>query len=551
MMISKFHKLIQSKVLWIAFSFAICVAFIGAYLPSRGEASSRKKERAVGRLYGELVQPDELRRSYTSVYLGYILDMGTKIQINEEINNLLEDAAWVQLAAQAKAKRMGIAVTDKEVAASIRNYPLFHTANEFDPRRYKQLIQQWLPQLGFTEAAMENMFRNRLISRKLAFFAQLSSLVRPEEIKGAFHRYQDKYKIEYAVLQPALVAEDIELSSDDLKGYYTQNKELFRVPPKRRLNYVRFEPQDFFADISVTDEQIETYYNDHLADYVIEEVDSSETNEIAEEIEYRPLEEVSEDILAKLRKDEAKYRANKRATDFAVDLTPDRQGRAPTFSNLVAEYDLEIHSLPPLSSNEPPAQIGFLPEFNQAAFKLNHTPDEYFSNPIKGSNAVYVIELEEKLESFIPEYDLVVDEVRRRARNSAIQKALHAKAEEFRAQVSESAEFAELLAAEDIESQTSSEFRIAEGYPDNKTIQYLLPYIEGLSEGSLSKAIPYGENILLALVSQRELADTQNELPALRSDIVSIIKQQKSRLLLQEQRDYLLADANFEDLSER
>ena len=55
MLIQKFHRLIQSKLLWIVFLSLVVISFVfwGAYSPRRGERD--REEIEAGELYGEAV----------------------------------------------------------------------------------------------------------------------------------------------------------------------------------------------------------------------------------------------------------------------------------------------------------------------------------------------------------------------------------------------------------------------------------------------------------------------------------------------------------------
>ena len=96
MMISKFHKLIQSKVVWTAFAILISVAFVTVYTGSKSSASKARSENAgqiAGRLFGEDVSRLEYGQAYRSVYVMYTMMAGRLINIDEQIHDLLSQAA--------------------------------------------------------------------------------------------------------------------------------------------------------------------------------------------------------------------------------------------------------------------------------------------------------------------------------------------------------------------------------------------------------------------------------------------------------------------------
>ena len=64
MLISKFHRLIQSRLLWGAFLVVIVFSFViwGTKMP--GAARQEREDRAEGMLDGKPVTPEEFRKAY-------------------------------------------------------------------------------------------------------------------------------------------------------------------------------------------------------------------------------------------------------------------------------------------------------------------------------------------------------------------------------------------------------------------------------------------------------------------------------------------------------
>ena len=129
MMISKFHKLIQSKVVWGAFAVLISVAFVGVYTPgakSRKEAAQdRQANQVAGKLFGEEVSRIEFGRAYQNIYVMYTMMLGQAININEEIDVAFRKAAWQRLAALKKAGQLGITATPEQTIEMIQRQPIF------------------------------------------------------------------------------------------------------------------------------------------------------------------------------------------------------------------------------------------------------------------------------------------------------------------------------------------------------------------------------------------------------------------------------------------
>jgi len=77
MMISKFHKLIQSKVVWYILLGFIVVAFTFVGFSGSRQGNKRPAQKAVGELFGEKVMPQEYSQAYQNTYLWYVLTSGS------------------------------------------------------------------------------------------------------------------------------------------------------------------------------------------------------------------------------------------------------------------------------------------------------------------------------------------------------------------------------------------------------------------------------------------------------------------------------------------
>ena len=96
MMISKFHKLIQSKVVWYIVLGVIVIAFVGFFTPSMGSKPVKKAEQHVGEIFGEKISRQAYRQALQNTHIWYILSMGRPPETREQSDALLEQA-WQRL----------------------------------------------------------------------------------------------------------------------------------------------------------------------------------------------------------------------------------------------------------------------------------------------------------------------------------------------------------------------------------------------------------------------------------------------------------------------
>jgi hypothetical protein len=178
MLISKFHRLIQSKLVWIAILIIIVFSFVvwGTQMPSKAD---RDQASSPGTLNGEAVDAKQFRQMYFNTYLSVIMSVGRQINITPQIDQQLRKAAWQRLGALNQARELGLSASDDEVAMAIQQYEAFQSEGQFNPSIYKAFAQQFLAAMGFTERMFEEHVREEIVMQKTRLVLDRSTLVTP------------------------------------------------------------------------------------------------------------------------------------------------------------------------------------------------------------------------------------------------------------------------------------------------------------------------------------------------------------------------------------
>lgn len=550
MLITKFHKLIQSKLLWGAFLVVVIFSFViwGTAMPSK----ETRNAAAPGLLDGKPVPQEQFQRAYFSTYLTVVMALGRQISTTPEIDAQLREAAWQRIAALRAANGMGITASDDEVVSAIQHHEGFSYEGQFHPQIYKAFIQNFLAQQGYGERMFEEHVREEIILQKIRNILGHASLVTPLEVQRAFRTVTDRFIAEYVVLEPSLVESSVKVTEDDARAYFEKDPKLFTIPEQVRVDYVRVAAMRFIPKVSITDDDVQNYYDEHLLDFVdtnTTETADTETNLLDTLTRYRPIEDVKQEISNLLLEQKAMEEAEDAAMNFVVALTPDRDGAAPDFDVAASNANLVIKSLAPFSAKDEVAAIQNEAEFKHAAFELGESPETYFSNPVRGSNEVYVIALRQRLDSRIPEFDEVKETVTTIARNQALHDALLAKAGQIRGEAEkalvEKIGFAETLAFYKLKPTKTEEFSATTGLVEtNAPDREILTSVLTLNQGEISEPTPVAGGILLTYLAERKASDTVS-LDSVRPQLIQTIRNQSARFNFEAWENYLLKKANF------
>ena len=176
----------------------------------------------------------------------------------------LENRAFTSLVNEKlitqEAKKIGLAVTKKEVQERILAYPAFQVRGRFDESRYRSLLQQNRMKPEEFEAEIER----ELLNQKVEQFLTTLLPVTDNEVLDQYTYAQEKVKIGYVQFQPDKLKKAVELDPAGLESYFEEHKEDYRVPEKIKVAYITIDPEAFKQSAKPTDQEITMYYEDNL-----------------------------------------------------------------------------------------------------------------------------------------------------------------------------------------------------------------------------------------------------------------------------------------------
>ena len=150
-------------------------------------------------------------------------------------------------------ERLGIEVTDKEVAFYTRSNPppavqgieAFQTEGQFDMGKYTQFIADPAnlsdPNNQAFVMQIESMMRQQLLGYKLQRTLMGMVQVSPSEARRRFEEVNEKVRVEYVYAPGNSIADDaVEVTDADLAAYYQENVADYEHPDQVSLEYAFF-----------------------------------------------------------------------------------------------------------------------------------------------------------------------------------------------------------------------------------------------------------------------------------------------------------------------
>ena len=546
MMISKFHKLIQSRLLWGAFLVIIVFSFViwGMVWPS--DLKKAEQANAAGTLDGATVSHGEFRSAYLNTYLARALALGREVQSTPESDAVLRRLSWQRLATLREANQLGIVAADAELRSAIRSN-FAETNGVFDPARYQAFLQNVIRPLGFSTAQFEQHLREEIQIQKLAHLIGRQATVTPLEIHRTFDTLMDTFAVDYVFVGPADVEADVKVSDEDVRKLFDDDPAAFTIPEKRETSYAAFPVADYFdGKLEVSDDDVQDYYELHIADYTTQETG---TNGQPREV-VADLDDVREGIVAALRRQAAFEKADAAAAELAYRALPDREGTVPEFAAEAEKAGRKAQKLAPFSRFEVPLEDGGA-ALAAAAFELAPNSYDRVSSTIAGTENVYVLYLENVLEPRVPAFDEVRDQVREVARQKAVAAALAAKGQAVQeaaaAGIAAGQSFADAVAGAGAKAQSAEPFTGMSGSTStNEIAQTLVQAVVSYNQGEVTEPVPHGDGLIVAYLKARTPADPATY-DSYQSEIASAIRARRGQGLFRDWQAALLAPERFTD----
>ena len=541
MLITKFNAMIRNRFVWTVFAIIVSISFLGFLGPRascRRYAATAREAGAVGVINGKSVQSSEF-------YQAQQYELGLRSENAPRTDSALKklrERTWKRIAALRAASDLGISVPDAELGEMIRRDPAFKVNNAFNKDRYQSVIQQ---QLRVNVDMFEDYLRESLVLRKLVETLRSAIWTGPSELSQRLHNLTDTMVAETVTLEPDPSKDMRDATEKDAERYFAANKESFTIPARVSVRYVEFPVTNYYSTNDVTDAQVQEYYSDHTEQY-----STTDTNGASVEV---PIEKVRPEIVHKLADAGAVYKARDAATEFSIQMIPDRNGQAMSFDEASARSSLTIRTTDLFSADEEIAAIQGSEAFAEAALRLSSNDVERMvSDPVGVSNVVYVMTLAQRIEPQIPEFSQIRDKALSLARTNAMEKAFEERAQKYRDALADALQagkaFSPAAREMGLSVTTTTPFTVYEAMQTNTFAhaESVVPRIASLQTNEVSDLVAISNGYVIAALTKREPADLVT-VDSMRPQLLSAIEGYRAGTLFDDWAAGLLREGKFED----
>jgi peptidyl-prolyl cis-trans isomerase D len=262
---------------WLKWSlFLVVLAFIFLYVPdflrNRGKGGGPNDELA--NVNGESITVSAFRRAYQqqvqmyrSTYgEGFNEQMMKQLGIEQQIlRQMIEERTAV-----AEARRLGLSVSDAEVAQRIYQIPAFQENGVFAGEElYSRVLASQRPPLS--KAEFEESLRRSLLVDKLRGALTEWVTVSDADVEAEYKRRNEKVKAELVVLSADKLRNEVTVTDQDITSWFDGHKEDYRVGEKRKIKFLLIDVEQLRAKTVVPPSDAEKYYRQNEDRYTTPE----------------------------------------------------------------------------------------------------------------------------------------------------------------------------------------------------------------------------------------------------------------------------------------
>ncbi|MFT2093004.1 SurA N-terminal domain-containing protein [Paraglaciecola sp. 2405UD69-4] len=242
-------------------------AGVGSYINSSSSV-------AAASVNGEEIGSAELERAYENER------SRMESQFGDAFATLASDSAYLQNFRQGVLDRLiseklldqaavdlGLRVSDEQIKKAIVGMQEFQVDGKFDNERYLIILRQ----AGFQPNNFRDYMRVDMIRRQLSSSLMGSEFALQQEASNAYAIQEQTRDIKYITVPAASFDAQVEVTQEQIENYYQDNILQFDTDQKVSLEYVELKLEDLLAGIEVTDQELDDYYQQNINTYRREE----------------------------------------------------------------------------------------------------------------------------------------------------------------------------------------------------------------------------------------------------------------------------------------
>ncbi len=372
---------------------------------------------AVATVNGEEIPVERYQRRYQEYLNAYAQmlrdrfspEMAERLGLPQQVvDDLVIEALVVQ-----RAKAEGFGLSDEELNAQIQAIAAFQEGGRFTIKRYEDVLRR----IGYSKGAFEEEMRRRLTRMRVESAVRSGVKVSEAEVEQAYVQQREELKAAWALVELAPIESGQTVTDEELQAYLKTHGSDFRLPERRKIQYVAVNPKDVTA--TVPDAEVDKYYREHAAEFEL------------------PRQVKAAHVLVRVAEtggSEAEDKAKAKVADVI------RRAKAgEDFAKLARESSQDTATAPKGGDLGYVKKGEVVPAFEQALFALKK--GEITPEPVRTPYGYHAIKADDVREGGKKPFKEVAAQIKDKLQTEAADRAAREKAEQARAKLLGSGDF--------------------------------------------------------------------------------------------------------------
>jgi peptidyl-prolyl cis-trans isomerase D len=431
---------------------------------------------------------------------------------SQVLQQLIRQQVLVQSAADS-----GMRISDQRLAETITGIEAFQEDGEFSSTRYRQLLSAQ----GMSPGLFEQRLRRDMLAAQLTGTISQSAIITDTSVDNYLRLQQQQRSVGYLTVPMSKFAGEVSVSDEEISAYYEQHSQDYMQPERVKVDYLELKLDQIAGAIDVDEAAVRERYDAQQMNYST------------------PEQRKASHILIKVAKDAQQEEIDSARGKAEELLARIKQGE--DFGELA-----KAESADPGSARQG-GDLGYFgkgvmdPAFEAATFTLEKGQ---VSEPVRSSFGFHLIKLVDIQAGETKPFDTVKAEIEKEIQTERAEQQYYDLAEQLANLTYEHPESLQ-LAAEQLELpiKTSAYFSRngGQGITANPKLTAAAFSEEILERGNNSETIELERNHMVVLRLNEHQAAMLRPLEQVRSGIVSALKSDKAKQNAKE-----LADAVIE-----
>jgi peptidyl-prolyl cis-trans isomerase D len=262
-MLQKMHEHIRGWVATVVL-VAVCLAFLFFGIEYYVGNTAAGSQHVVAKVAGEKITQTQVDKRFRRLQRQYAAS-GRSLtdQTNAQLKVIAQQQLISETALTQAARRSGFVTTPQQVDGFIMNLSVFQEKGVYSPNRFKQFLQA----RGLSERQFTAQLAQEMTVNQVANAISMSAFVLPFELKSYYSAVFQRRRFSYLLLKGAMFKKAVTVSDQAIQRYYQNHQADFRVPLKVSIEYLQLSPKTVSQSVHVDDARVKQYYEDNLSNY--------------------------------------------------------------------------------------------------------------------------------------------------------------------------------------------------------------------------------------------------------------------------------------------